>query len=414
MSSGVHVRADFPLLSSGKGASLAYLDSAATAQKPKVVIDALSEYYTTSNANVHRGVYYLSEQSTLLWEESKAAVAAFFGADQEELLFVRNTTEAINGAVYGWGEHVIQPGDVIVTSLLEHHSNFVPWQQLANRKNAQLQVAGVLDDGQLDMASLEYILKKNGKSIKLITLSYVSNVLGVATDLVAVGQLLHQHAPNARLLIDAAQAAPHVPINFHSLPVDMLAFSGHKLYGPMGIGGLLVKRKLLESEEFAPWLYGGGMIGGVRVNQTTFNDDLNERYTAGTPDVASALGLAKAARYIEDIGWKNIQTHETEILDYALSRLLAMPELTVVGPHASAQRVGSVAFLYNGVHAHDVAQVLDSSNVAVRSGHHCAMPLHEHFGWASTIRASFGLYNTTEDVDRLLEGLAKVRTVFGT
>ncbi len=412
MSFRLNVRADFPILSSGDGADLAYLDSAATAQKPQVVLDAIAQYYATANANVHRGVHVLSERSTTMWEESKAKIAEFFGASSEELLIVRNTTEAINGAVYAWGERAITPNDVIVTSLLEHHSNFVPWQRLANTKNARLEVAGILEDGQLDMASVESILKKHGKSIKLISLTHVSNVLGVVTDVAAVGRLVQQYAPGARLLLDAAQAAPHQPIDFHALPVDMLAFSGHKIYGPMGIGGLLVKRSLLESGEFAPWLYGGGMIGEVRIGETTLNDDLSDRFIAGTPDVASAVGMRAAVEYLQSLGWENIQAHEQEILEYALQAVQALPDVKLVGPSSAALRVGSIAFTYNGVHSHDVAQVLDSVGVAVRSGHHCAMPLHERCGWGATVRASFGVYTTKEDIDRLVVGLKKVKTVF--
>ncbi len=412
MSSRLNVRVDFPILSSGEGADLAYLDSSATAQKPQVVLDAIQQYYTTANANVHRGVHVLSERSTTMWEESKAKIAKLFGASSEELIIVRNTTEAINGAVYAWGERAITPDDVIVTSLLEHHSNFVPWQRLADNKKARMEVVGVLEDGQLDMASLESILKKHGKSVKLLSLTYVSNVLGVVTDVEAVGRLVGQYAPDARVLLDAAQAAPHLPIDFHAFPIDMLAFSGHKMYGPMGIGGLLVKRSLLESGEFAPWLYGGGMIGEVRIAQTTLNDDLGDRFTAGTPDVASAVGLGAAVEYLQSLGWENIQAHEREIVAYALESVHNLPDVRIVGPSSAALRVGSIAFTYTGVHSHDVAQILDSVGVAVRSGHHCAMPLHEHYGWGATVRASFGVYTTKEDIDRLVAGLKKVKTVF--
>lgn len=414
MDSRLNLRADFPLLAGKNGKNLVYLDSAATAQKPQVVLEAINSYYTTSNANVHRGVHALSEASTQAWEESRATVARFFGADVEELIIVRNTTEAINGVVYAWGERMITQGDVIVTSILEHHSNFVPWQMLAQKKNAVLEVVGVTPEGQIDTASLEAALKTHGKSVRLVALSHVSNVLGSKLDVEEVARLLKTYAPDARLLLDSAQAAPHLPINFHDLGADFLAFSGHKLYGPMGSGGLLVKKSLLTSGEFAPWLFGGGMIGEVRIQKTTFSDDLTDRFTAGTPDVASAVGLAKAIEYLQSLGWEAIQAHEHTLVEYALQRLQTMPEVTVVGPLSTNQRVGSIAFVYTGVHAHDVAQVLDSQGIAVRSGHHCAMPLHEQFAWGATVRASFGVYNSTEDIDRLVDGLKKVQAVFGT
>lgn len=411
-------KSDFPLLSSPERQKLVYLDSAATAQKPQVVLDTITEYYTTSNANVHRGVHTLSEMSTTAWEKSRETIAAFFGADSEELILTRNTTEAINGVAYGWADRQLRQNDVIVTTLLEHHSNFVVWQEVARRTGARLEVAGVTDRGRLDLADLEQKLQLPG--VKLVALTHVSNTLGTLVPVAKVVKMVRQFAPAARVLVDGAQSAPHLPINFRELDVDFFAFSGHKLYGPMGIGGLLVRRSLLQSEELRPWFFGGGMIGEVRLEGTTFAESLIDRFTPGTPDVASAVGLAAACQYLTEIGMASVASQDGELVQYAIAALEKAPHIRLIGPTTfdesdnknGIDRVGSVAFLYEGVHAHDVAQILDSEGVAVRSGHHCTMPLHEHCGWPATVRASFGIYNSTTDIDALVNALTKVATIF--
>lgn len=405
---------DFPILATQvDGKPLVYLDSAATSQKPNVVIDAVSNYYATSNANVHRGVHSLSEVSTSVWEESRKTIAQFFGADVDELILVRNTTEAINGVAYGWADHNLKADDVILTSIAEHHSNFVVWQQVAKRTGASVVTVGVTADGRLDLLDLEKKLQLGG--VKLVALAHVSNVLGTLLPTVKVMEIVRKHAPSARVLLDGAQSAPHIPVDFHKLGVDFFAFSGHKMYGPMGVGGLLVRKELLATNEMQPWAFGGGMIDEVHLETTTFSESINDRFTAGTPDVASAVGLAAACEYLSAIGIQVVADHDKELVRYALEKLGSVPKVKIAGPTTfsdTVDRVGSVTFIYEGVHAHDVAQILDSEGVAVRSGHHCAMPLHEQFGWAATIRASFGVHSSTDDIDKLVTALAKVERIF--
>ncbi|PIY80730.1 MAG: cysteine desulfurase [Candidatus Pacebacteria bacterium CG_4_10_14_0_8_um_filter_42_14] len=400
---------DFPILTnSSQGEKLVYLDSAATSQKPQSIIDAITNYYQTSNANVHRGVHKLSDESTAIWQKSRETIASFFGAESLELILLRNTTEAINGIAYGWGDHNLLAGDIIVTTLMEHHSNFVVWQELAKRTGAKIEIVAVTENGELDLESLSE--KLSLEKVKLLALTHVSNTLGTLNPITKIVRQARELNPNIRIVLDAAQSAPHLPINFKNLDVDFLAFSGHKMLGPMGSGGMLVRKELLSSGEMKPWLFGGGMIDSVAVEKTTYSSDLSERFTAGTPDVASAVGLAAACDYLNNLGMENVREHDEMLVQYALKKLIDLPELTVVGPRSN--RVGSVAFLYNNVHAHDVAQILDSQNIAVRSGHHCTMPLHTAFSWPATVRASFNVYNTTEDIDALVLGLEKVKEVF--
>lgn len=408
-------KADFPIFSQPENANLVYLDSAATTQKPWSVIDAISHYYQTQNANVHRGVHRLSNESTTVWEESRQKIATFIGCSDDELILTRNTTESINGIVYGLDEHHIQSGDAVLVTRMEHHSNFVPWQQLAKRKGAKLLIVDVLNDGTLDIEQLKSMVDANRNSLKLCSVVHVSNTLGTINPVGEIVQLIRQQAPQALIVVDAAQSVAHIPVDFHVLDVDFLAFSGHKLYGPMGIGGLCVKKSLLTSGKFQPWLFGGGMIGEVHELQSIWNDDLSDRFTAGTPDVASAYGLATACGYVQSIGWRAITEHEHDLLTFALDELEALSFVKVIGStnvSKRSSRIGSVAFLVEGVHAHDVAQILDSEGIAVRSGHHCTMPLHEYFGWPATVRASVGIYNQIEDINRLIHGLQKVRSVF--
>ncbi len=402
------LKADFPLWTQPATAELVYFDSAATAQKPQVVIDAISHYYQNHTANIHRGVHRLAEWSTNDWETSRATIAAFLGAEPAELIITRNTTEALNGIAYGWADHNLKGGDVILTTLLEHHANLVPWQQVCLRTGAQLLIAGVTADGQLD--EKDWLAKLKTPGVKLVAFTHVSNVTGTVFDVPRLVKLVRQHQPLARIVLDAAQSVPHLPVNFHALGVDFLAFSGHKLYGPMGVGGLLVRRALLENNEMQPWLFGGGMIDTVWPEHSTFHTDPVDRFTAGTPDVASVVGLAAAVTYLQNIGMAEVAAHEQALVKAAYDRLSQIPEIKLIGPDPHQHhRVGSVAFVYQGVHAHDVAQVLESQNIAVRSGHHCAMPLHTHQGWVATTRVSFGIYNQLAELDKLVTGLQTVR-----
>lgn len=404
----LNTREQFPIFAAPEQQDLIYFDSAATTQKPQVVLDAIARYYQTHNANIHRGVHRLGEWSTEDWEQSREVVAAFFGAESSELIVTRNATEAINGVAYGWGDHALKPGDKILTTLLEHHANLVPWQQVCRRTGAALLVAGVTEDGRLDEA--DWLEKLKTPGVKLVAMTYVSNVTGTVLDVAQLIELVRRHQPEARVLLDAAQAVPHFSVDFHALDADFLAFSGHKLYAPMGIGGLLVKEFLLKRNEMRPWLFGGGMIEGVWQDHATFHADPAERFTAGTPDVASMMGLAAAVHFLSDFGMEKIQQHEQRLVQYAYQKLSEIPEVMLIGPDPQKQqRTGSVAFVYQGAHAHDVAQVLESRNIAVRSGHHCAMPLHTAQHWQATTRVSFGIYNSVEEVDRLIEALTLVK-----
>ena len=399
------LRHDFPLLTRNvNNSALVYLDNAATTQKPQGVIDALSQYYTQTNANVHRGVHTLSDESTVALESSRRAIAAFLGAKEGELIITRNATEAINGVLYGWALHNLKKGDVILTSQLEHHSNFVVWQRACTLTGAELKVVPVTTEGILDYQWLESHLE----GVRLMAFAHVSNALGTVLDVAKITAAAH--SVGARVLLDGAQTVAHLPVNFDQLGVDFFAFSGHKLYGPMGSGGLLVRQELLEKNEMQPWLFGGGMIAEVYEDHTLFHDDPVERFTAGTPDVASTVGLAAACAYLSKIGMEKVVEHESQLIAYALEKLAQIPQIHIVGPLQN--RVGSVSFLYEGVHAHDVAQILDSEGIAARSGHHCTMPLHLAHDWIATTRVSFAIYNTKAEIDALVAGLEKVSKVF--
>ncbi len=427
-----HLKLDFPILARTiHGHPLVYLDNAATSQKPQAVIDAISNYYTNHNANVHRGVHTLSDESTSLWHDSRQTIASFFGARDEELILTRNTTEAINIIAYGWADHNLGRGDVVLTSLMEHHSNLVVWQQVCARTGAQLELIPVLPNGELDMDWFDARLTTTAKTgdVRLVAISHVSNTLGTLNPIAQI--IKRAHAVGAVVVVDGAQAAPHMRVNFDGHKADFYAFSGHKMLGPMGCGGLLVKHELLPKLQHPtgcdvplpngdgllyPVLFGGGMIDEVHPLYARFHTDPRDRFTAGTPDVASAVGLAAACTYLAEIGMDRVEQHDRDLVEYALEKLSDVPGLTLIGPdlptsQAKRNRVGSVAFLMDGIHAHDVAQVLDSQGIAVRSGHHCTMPLHEHFHWQATTRASFQVYNSYTDIDALFEGLSQVQKV---
>lgn len=415
-------QADFPILSRTIHGDkrLVYLDNAATSQKPRQVIEAIVEYYHLHNANVHRGVHQLGDESTKLYHQSRREIADFLGAKPAELVIVRNTTEAVNGIAQSWGRSHLTTGDIMVITEMEHHSNLVPWQVVTRDTGAKLEVVRVTEDGHIDLEDLEHKLRHS--QVKGIAISHVSNALGTLNPLTEIVRLVRQadkRRPDGsspiRIIVDGAQAAPHLSVNFAALDVDFYVVSAHKMLGPMGMGGLLVKQPLLDT--LTPYLVGGGMINQVTLDHTTYAEDLEDRFTAGTPDVAGLVGWAAACRYLQAIGMGELLAHDQDLVRYTLDQLQQFAKITVIGPTSLStemvERVGSVAFVYQGVHAHDVGQVLDSEGVAVRSGHHCTMPLHTKFGWAATTRASFQLYNTRDDIDALCQALRKVESVFG-
>ncbi len=404
------IKQDFPLFSQSQHQDLVYLDSAATTQKPQPVIDAINDYYLFSNANAGRSVHSLAQKSDQLLKESRHKITSFFGAKEPELILTRNTTEAINGVAWGWAQNQISDQDVILTSLLEHHSNLVPWQQVCIRKNAVLKFVNLSSDGQIDLLDLEQKLKEH--SPKLLALTHLSNVLGCVLDLDQVVSLVKKQSPQTRILIDAAQSAGKMTLNFNELDIDFLAFSGHKMYGPMGIGGLLVKEELIKNEEMKPWIFGGGMIKEVQPQTSVFHPDSDLRFAAGTVDVASAVGLAAACDYLLKVGMDEVLKHELELTKFAIEKLKKIKEIEICGPlfrdDVQNYRLGPVSFIHNHFLAHDIAQVLDHHRIAVRSGHHCCMPLHHHFNWQATVRLSFGLYSSLQDVEKLIEIVGKL------
>jgi cysteine desulfurase / selenocysteine lyase len=411
------IQKDFPILNQKihGDKKLIYLDSGATSQKPQQVIDAISDYYTNDNSNVHRGVHVLSDRSTQVWEESRETIASFFSALPDEFIVTRNTTEATNGAVYGWG-HNLQKGDVVISTAMEHHANLVVWQELAKKVGATLKVVGLKNKSKLDLDEFEKFLKEG--SVKMVAFNHVSNSLGTVNPVAKIVSLVKKHASSSRILLDAAQSAPHMPLNFHELKIDFLVFGGHKMLGPMGAGGLLVKKELLDSGEMKPWLFGGGMIDQVGEQDSTYADSLADRFTAGTPDVASVRGLAAACEYLANLGMDKVMEHDFSLVKYAYEKLSEIENLEVVGLKPEMvdglpNRSGSVSFIHKTVHSHDLAQIIDSEGIATRSGHHCTMPLHVACGWIATTRASFNVYNTKEDIDALVKAFEKVEKIFG-
>lgn len=390
---------------------LVYLDNGATSQKPQAVIAAISNYYQTANANVGRGIYQLAEESTQIYHNSRQVIAKYFGAQTEELILTRNTTESLNAVAYGWGDNNLEPGDVILTSPLSHHSNLVVWQQLAQRTNATLKYIELTDRGRLDLADLEHKLAV--EPVRLLAVTHVSNVTGAFLNLQKLVQISAQSKAKPRILLDGAQSAVVIPPDFSQLDIDFYAFSGHKMLGPMGMGGLLVKRQILADNEMQPWLFGGGMIDTVKLATTSFNQDLVERFTAGTPNVAGAVGLAAACEFLTQLGHSQIAEHDQKLVQAAIEKLRGRDDIDLIGPVAVGSdgripRIGSVAFTHRTAASHDVAQVLAQHHVAVRAGHHCCTPLHHQFEWEGTVRASFQVYNSTEDIEQLAAGLDQV------
>lgn len=400
------VRNDFPILQRQiNGKPLAFLDSGASSQKPKRVIDSLDDYYSRYNANVHRGVYTLSEEATYAYEQARETIARWLGAaNVRELVFTRNTTEAINLVANAWGNTNISAGDRILLSVMEHHSNIVPWQLLAQRTGAEIDYLPIDAEGRLALDQLDSLLTEK---TKLVAITHQSNVLGTINPIRYLAD--KAHAVGALLLVDAAQSVPHQPINVQELGADFLAFSGHKMCGPTGIGGLWGKRAILES--MPPFLGGGSMIKIVNLSGSTYAD-IPARFEAGTPAIGEAIALAEAVRYLDSIGMEQIAAYEHQLLEYALPRLAEVEGLTVYGPSTSIDRGAVVSFTLDLVHPHDIASLLDHEGIAIRAGHHCCQPLHSLLDIPATARASFYLYNTHEEVDRLVEGLRKARQLF--
>jgi cysteine desulfurase/selenocysteine lyase len=401
------IRADFPILNQVDETRqrLAFLDSAASSQKPASVIQSLDDYYSRFNANIHRGVYQLSEVATSKYEEARHLVAAFINASSpREVIFVRNTTEGINLVANAWGRKNITAGDLILVSVMEHHSNLVPWHLLAEQTDAKIKGIPLTPDLRIDMDAYAELLKEEPK---LIAVAHVSNSLGTINDVAAISKMAHE--VGATVVVDAAQSAPHLPIDVQAIDCDFLAFSGHKMLGPMGSGGLYGKRALLDA--MPPYMGGGGMIKKVRIDGSTYQDG-PARYEAGTPAVGDAVGLGAAVEYLNGLGMDNVREHERELVAYAVERLAEVPGLTQYGPTDPDVKAGVISFTLGDIHAHDVAAILDSENVAVRAGHHCNQPLMDHLGLVATTRASFYVYNTPEDVDQLVGALHKANKIF--
>ena len=401
------IRHDFPLLQRRiNGKPIVYLDSTATALKPQSVIDAVNHYYTECTANVFRGIYTISEEATAGYEHGRELVAKFINSPTEEIIFTRNATESLNLIAYSWVPYHVGKGDRMVTTMMEHHSNFVPWQQYAKRIGATFDVMPITDDGRLSIADLpKYITKQT----KLFAFTAVSNVLGTINPVKDITKAVKKLNPECLVVVDAAQAVPHMPVDVQDWGADAVAFSGHKMLGPSGIGVLWMKKEHLET--MTPFLYGGDMIREVHVKETLFND-LPHRFEAGTPYIEGVMGIGAAVAYLQKIGMKQVREHEKMITTYALKALEKIPGITIYGPKDPAIRAGVIAFRMTGIHPHDVAQILDKDNVCVRVGYHCAMPLHEYLEVGATVRASFYVYTTKEDIDALVQGILKVKKMF--
>ncbi len=400
------IRADFPILNREvrPGVPLVYLDSTATSQKPGQVIDAMDAFYRQNNANIHRGVHTLAEEATAAYEEAREKVARFIHAPAaEQIVFTRNASESLNLVAYTWARANLREGDVVVLTEMEHHSNLVPWHILSAERNLRLEFIPVTPDGLLDLDAYERLLELKPR---LVSFTGMSNVLGTITPVAEIAR--KAHSAGAVTLVDGAQSVPHLPVDVQALDVDFLAFSAHKMLGPTGIGALYGKAGLLEA--MPPFLGGGDMIKTVHLRSFTPND-IPHKYEAGTPAIAEAIGFGAAVDYLTALGMEAVAAHESEIIEYALDRLAEVPGVTVFGP-AADKKGGVASFTLKGVHPHDVAQIVDRYGVAVRAGHHCAQPLHEKLGIPATTRASFYLYSTRSEVDKLIDGLYEVKKIF--
>lgn len=401
------IRRDFPVLDQEvhPGKKLVYLDSAATSQKPEAVLDAMDDFYHRYNANIHRGIHVLAEAATDLYEKAREKIARFVNAGSpEEVIYTRNTTEAINLVAFSWGRKNLKAGDVVVLTEMEHHSNLVPWHMLAEELGIRLEFIPVTNDGLLDLSVYQQLLALQPK---LVSFVHMSNVLGTINPAKEMIELAHQ--AEALVLVDGAQSVPHFPVDVRNLDADFYAFSSHKMCGPTGIGILYGKKKLLEN--MPPFLGGGDMIKRVQLRSFVPND-LPHKFEAGTPAIAEAVGFGAAVDYLSSIGMEAVAAYEHELTSYALERLEEVPGVWVFGPQTD-QKGGVASFTFAGVHPHDVAQIVDAEGIAVRAGHHCAMPLHEKFDLPATARASFYLYNTKDEIDQLVNALYRVKEIFG-
>ena len=399
------IRGEFPILAREvHGEPLAYLDNGATSQKPLAVLDALDNYWREHNANVHRGVHTLSEEATALYEEARLTVASHLGADRREVVFVRNATEALNLVAYSWGRTNLKARDRIVVTEMEHHSNVVPWYQVAREKGADLDWAPIDDEGRLDLEALASLLERGPK---LVCVAHVSNVLGTINPIAEIARMTHD--AGALLVVDGAQAGPKLELDMAELGADFYAITAHKLYGPTGVGALFGRRELLE--EMPPFIGGGSMIRKVSKELITWAD-LPAKFEGGTPAIGEAIGFGAAVRWVDELGLPAVHAAEADLTSYALERIAEVRGLTVFGPPAGDDRGGIVSFALDGVHAHDVSEILDRHGVAVRAGHHCAQVLMQRLGVPATTRASLAVYNTRDEVDRLVDALLDVRRVF--
>jgi len=400
------IREDFPILQREfQGTQLVYLDNAATSQTPEPVVETIGDYYRHTNANVHRGLHQLSQEASIAYEEAHDRVAEFIGADgREEVVFTKNTTESMNTVAYAWGLAELGPDDEVVLTEMEHHAALVTWQQIAKKTGAEVKYIRVDDEGRLDMDHARRLVTDDTAMVSVV---HVSNTLGTVNPVADLADLAHDH--DALCFVDGAQSVPHMPVDVEDIDADFFAFSGHKMCGPTGIGVLYGKQNLLE--EMEPYLYGGMMIEKVTFEDSTWHE-LPWKFEAGTPPIAQAIGLAEAAEYLDEIGLAAIERHERDLAQYALTELQQFDDIRVLGPPVGDSRGGLVAFDIEGVHAHDVSEILNGLAVAVRAGHHCTQPLHDKFGSTATARASFYLYNTREEIDQLVTAIEQARELF--
>ncbi|MFC7224479.1 aminotransferase class V-fold PLP-dependent enzyme [Halalkalicoccus sp. GCM10025322] len=401
------IREDFPILEREfDGTQVVYLDNAATTQTPNQVIDAIADYYRTTNANVHRGIHHLSQEASMAYEEAHDNVARFVGAsgEREEMVFTKNTTEAENLVAYAWGLNELEEGDEVVLTEMEHHASLVTWQQIAERVGAEVRYVRVTENGTLDMDHARELI---GKDTRMVSVVHVSNALGTINPVEELADMAHEN--DSLIFVDGAQAVPNRPVDVEAIDADFYAFSGHKMAGPTGIGCLYGKKAILE--EMEPFLYGGEMIRKVTFEDATWND-LPWKFEAGTPVIAQGIALDRAIEYLEEIGMERIRSHEEWLTEYALERFEEFDDIELYGPHDPAERGGLVGFNLEDVHAHDLASIMNDHAVAIRAGDHCTQPLHDKLGTAASARASFYLYNTREEIDRLVDAIDDARQLF--
>lgn len=395
---------DFPIYKNNK--NFVYLDSASTSQKPRVVIDAISEFYQTYNANIHRGLYPIAERATHRVEEVRKKIAKFIHAQfSEEIIFTHGTTEAINLIMYSWGKQYVAGSDVVLTTVMEHHANFVPWQELCKEKGAKFKVVDITDDGMLNIEQVMHLCK----DAKIFALSHVSNMLGTVTDVKKIIKKIRQVNKNIIIIVDAAQSVLHLPIDVQDLDCDFLVFSGHKMFAETGVGVLYGKKSLLENMQ--PFLFGGDMIREVTIEKTTFATIPN-KFEAGTVHIAGIISIGAAITYIEKIGMDAIRRHERDLITYCMKHMEMIEGLKIYGSTDISKRSGIISFTIEGAHAHDIAQILAGMGICVRSGHHCAMPLHKRLGISASSRVSFHIYNDRNDIDILIKGVKKIKETF--